>query len=366
MIKRFLFLGLMIIVLLLTVCQIRSNKDTPSTATNNRKAVEETAIEVKVVIVTMFEFGEDLGDAPGEFQFWRERQALNKRFAFPQSHHDLFMNEETGVLGMVTGMGTARSASAIMALGLDPRFDLTHAYWLVAGISGGDPEDVSVGSAVWAEYLVDGDFAHEIDAREIPNDWPNGYFPLFSKGPNDPNRPGTDSEVFRLNSSLSEWAFQTSKAVKLLDDEKIKAARSHYKNYPKAMLPPKVLKGDHLAGMTFWHGKLLNDWANQWVRYWTDGKGEFVTSAMEDTGTYQSLNYLTKAGKADINRYMVLRTVSNYTMPPNGISAAESLIKDGEDYSGMTAALESAYRVGSKVVDTLVEGWPEYRENIPK
>ena len=31
--------------------------------------------------------------------------------------------------------GTARTAATIMALGLDPRFDLTHAYFLVAGIS---------------------------------------------------------------------------------------------------------------------------------------------------------------------------------------------------------------------------------------
>ena len=28
-----------------------------------------------------------------------------------------------------------------MALGLDPRFDLSQAYWMVAGIAGIDPED---------------------------------------------------------------------------------------------------------------------------------------------------------------------------------------------------------------------------------
>ena len=79
-------------------------------------------IEVKVVVITMFEFGEDMGDSPGEFQHWRERQKLSSRFPFPQSHHDIYMNEQTGVLGIVTGMGTSRSASAVMALGLDPPF----------------------------------------------------------------------------------------------------------------------------------------------------------------------------------------------------------------------------------------------------
>ena len=322
-------------------------------------------IEVKVVVVTMFEMGEDTGDAAGEFQHWKEKYGLDKRFAFPQSHHDIFMNEKKGVLAIVTGMGTSRSASAIMALGLDPRFDFTHAYWLVAGISGGDPADTSTGSAVWAEYLVDGDYGHEIDAREIPKDWPTGYFPLFSKGPYDPNKPTTQSEIFHLNSGLSEWAFQLTKNIKIKDDPKAAKARLGYKKYPKAVLPPRVMKGDQLAAMTFWHGEIMNQWANRWVKYWSDGKGEFVTSAMEDTGSYQSLLYLTKAGKADVNRFMVLRTVSNYTVPPEGVTAAENLTQEGEDYSGMGVALEAAYQVGSTVVNEIVDHWSEYRNKVP-
>jgi len=80
---------------------------------------QPTPIEVKVVVVNMFEIGEDEGDKAGEFQLWKKGQKLTKKFPFPQSHHDLFFNEKTGVLGMVTGMGTARSATAIMALGFD-------------------------------------------------------------------------------------------------------------------------------------------------------------------------------------------------------------------------------------------------------
>jgi purine nucleoside permease len=103
-------------------------------------------IEVRMVVVTMFEIGADTGDTPGEFQLWYERQKLDKRFPFAH-HHDLFMNEHSRLLVMVTGEGTANSASSVMELGLDPRFDLTHAYWLVAGIAGVDPEDASIGSA---------------------------------------------------------------------------------------------------------------------------------------------------------------------------------------------------------------------------
>ena len=69
-------------------------------------AAQPAPITVKVVVVTMFEIGADTGDAPGEFQLWYERQHLTQRFPFAH-HHDLFMNEQTGVLAMVTGEGTA-------------------------------------------------------------------------------------------------------------------------------------------------------------------------------------------------------------------------------------------------------------------
>jgi purine nucleoside permease len=321
-------------------------------------------IEVKVVVVTMFEIGADSGDTAGEFQLWKQRQKLDTRLPFAH-HHDLYFNPATGVLGMVTGMGTANSATAVMELGMDPRFDLSHAYWLVAGIAGVDPADASIGSAAWAEYLVDGDLAHEIDAREIPADWPTGYFARGTKRPYDPNKPEPTGEMFRLNPALTEWAYQLTRKVDLGDSKGLQQTRAQFVGYPNAQKPPFVLKGDNLAGMTFWHGKLLNEWADRWVSYWTAGKGNFVTSAMEDTGSYQALTYLHPTGKVDKNRVMVLRTASNYTMPPPGMTAAEHLLKENEGYAGLEASVEAAYRVGSVVVDKIVRNWPTYRDHAP-
>jgi purine nucleoside permease len=327
-------------------------------------ASKPVPIEVKVVVVTMFEIGADSGDAAGEFQLWHERQKLDVRYPFAH-HHDLFFNPKTGVLGMVTGEGNINSASAVMELGMDPRFDLSHAYWLVAGIAGIDPRAASIGSAAWAEYLVDGDLAHEIDAREIPADWPDGYFPLDTQGPHDPERPKPRGEVFELNPALTEWAFELTRNVKLGDGEELKETRSHFVGYPNAQKPPFVLKGDTLSASTFWHGKLLNDWAARWVTYWTQGKGRFVTSAMEDTGTFQSLTYLSPTGKVDKDRVLVLRTASNYTMPPPGMTAAEHMAKENQGYAGLNASVEAAYTVGSVVVDELVGHWAKYRAHTP-
>jgi purine nucleoside permease len=109
----------------------------------------------------------------------------------------------------------------------------------------------------------------------------------------------------------------------------------------------------------------MNNWANQWVDYWTEGRGNFVSSAMEDTGTYLSLSWLTRIGRVDVNRLLVLRTASNYTMPPPGVSAADNLLAENKGYSGLGMAVESAYSVASKVVDALLNGWSRYESRLP-
>jgi purine nucleoside permease len=116
-------------------------------------AGESRPIEVKIVLVTMFEIGADTGDTAGEFQLWKERRSLDQVFPF-HAHHDLHFNAEDSILVIVTGAGTAKAAASIMALGMDSRFDLSNSYWLVAGIAGFDPADASVGSAAWDDNLV--------------------------------------------------------------------------------------------------------------------------------------------------------------------------------------------------------------------
>ena len=334
--------------------------------------------EIKVVVVTMFEIGADEGDKPGEFQLWKAGQKLDTCLPFAVSHHDICINTETDVMGIVTGMGTAKAATAIMALGLDPRFDLTRAYWLVAGIAGFDPADASIGSAAWATWLLDGDLAHQIDAREIPDTWSTGYFPLFTTDPllenqsiepTKLNRHGQSSngEVYQLNPQLTDWAYTLTKKVKLNDYPVMQALRDKYTGYPNAQKLPFVLKGEHVAASTFWHGNMLNEWANNWTHYWTAGQGNFVSSGMEDTGTYQSMIYLDNVNKVDKSRFMVVRTGSNYSMPPPGLTAIENLrLESGENgYAGMRSALETAYLVGSKVVDTIVANWSQYKTTMP-
>ena len=323
-------------------------------------------LSVKVVIVTMFEIGTDADDKLGELQIWLDNGEFSEVFPF-QGYRDLYYDPKADVLLMATGIGTARSAAATMAVGMDQRFDLSDAYWLVVGIAGIDPEDATVGSAVWAEYLLDGDLGHQIDAREIPEDWPFGYFPRFTSRPFDKNKPEPSGEVFRLNSELTEWAYQLTKDTDLPDDESAEHERLLYKFHPAARGTPKVMKGDSISALTFWHGALLNEWANRLMSYWTEGKGNMVTAAMEDTGTYLSLLWLDRIKRVKKDRLMVLRSGSNFTMQPPSRTAAENLVREANDrnYAGLEIALESGYRVGSKVVEEITENWDVYKRGIP-
>ena len=111
----------------------------------------------------------------------------------------------------------------------------------------------------------------------------------------------------------------------------------------------------------------MNQWARDWVKYQTDGKGTYAICGMEDTGTLQSLTWLAKAGKVDINRVLVLRTASNFDQQRPGMTAAESLAETKiSQYAAYLPSLDTAYRVGHVVVDTLVTNWPQTRDHIPQ
>lgn len=313
-------------------------------------------IPVKVVIVAMFEIGQDTGDQPGELQYWVERDHLDKVYPLPAGYHAARMNS-SGEMAILTGQGTAHAAATVMALGLDPRFDFSHAYWLIAGIAGGNPQRISLGSAAWARWVVDGDLGYEIDSREMPKDWTTGYIPLRKTKPFESPSAPLDGQVYKLNGELAQWACNLTRNNPLDDTESLKEIRTHFEG-SSAQRPPFVTLGDELSSSTYWHGRLMDAWASEWVSYFTTGKGQFTTTAMEDTGTLQSLKYLAEAGRADWQRILILRTVSNFDQQARGVSAAESLARQRiGTYSAYLPSLEAAYKIGHVVVNEILSNW---------
>ncbi len=319
---------------------------------------------IRAVVVTTFEVGADTGDIPGEFQYWVEREHLNEVVDFPGGVHPLRTNADHTILGMVSGTTLVNSTASMMALGLDPRFDLTHAYILINGIAGVDPQDASIGSAAWADYVV-GDVAREIDPRDAPAGWPYGLFPNGSTGPKPqklPEAPWLRSNLYTLNSKLAAWAFQQTRNLNLGDDPPVAKFREGFTGFPNAQRPPFVLIGDSFASDYYWHGAIMTQYANDWVDLYTGGKGNFVMTEMEDSGFMEALERLDKMHRVDQQRVMVLRTGSNYSMPRPGHTAVESVTAP---YIGSKLALNAAWLCGSTVLHQILDHWDVTSTQVP-
>jgi purine nucleoside permease len=326
---------------------------------------------IRAVIVTTFEIGKDTGDIPGEFQFWVEREHLSETLDFPggaggpnNTARPIRTNAEHTILGIVSGTTLVNATASIMALGLDPRFDLTHAYILINGIAGIDPQVASIGSAAWANFVVN-DVAREIDPREAPADWPYGIFPSGALRPAPdalPNTTWTRSNLYTLNPKLTAWAYAQTKDLNLGDDPIVATFRAGFTNYPNARRPPFVLLGDTFASDYYWHGRIMTQYARDWVRLYTAGKGVFATTEMEDAGFMNALERLTAMHRVDTDRVLVLRTASNYSEERPGHTAVESVTAP---YIGSRLALESAYLCGSTVLHKLLADWPTTYAHIP-
>jgi purine nucleoside permease len=315
---------------------------------------------VKVVIVTTFEIGADTGDRPGEFQPWVEHEHLDQVLDFPGGMHPLRTNASHDVLGVVTGMTLVNASASLMALGLDPRFDLSHAYWIVNGIAGVDPQDASIGSAAWARYTVN-DVSRLIDSHETPAKWPYGFFAEGAREPNVLPAVAHVTNCYPLNAALTEWAYGFTRELKLPDTPAMARIRERWVGYPNAQKPPFVLIGDSFASDYYWHGKILNDFANDWVKLWTGGHGHFVMTDMEDSAMMEALRRLDSMHRVDLDRVMILRAASNYSMPPPG----EDVLESATGSHGDPAVFNAAWAAGSPVLHELTAHWPRYAEKPP-
>jgi purine nucleoside permease len=335
-------------------------------------------IAPRVLVIATYETGGDRGDTPGELQYWVERQHLDQSISIRGLEHPLLTNGR-GLYAMISGT-TSRCALQLMALTMDPRIDLTHTYLLLSGIGGANPEQATVGSAVWIRQVVDGDPAFEIDSRETPAAWPYGTIALGATEPgkvpanveaapaagvSDNGSGGVGKVVFTLNPELVDWAYQLTKSVRLADSPALATSRARYTHDPIAQRPPVVMEGDSLGADHFWHGAILNHWAADWVRLYTRGAGSFVIADCEDQGILLAVEKLDQLGRVDRQRLLILRTASNFTVPPPGMAPEKSLFDDLANSPGYLPSLEANYQVGSLVAAALLTHWDQYRDQVP-
>jgi purine nucleoside permease len=326
-------------------------------AGNAAPAPGATPQAVKVLIINMFR----LEAAP-----WIKAMGDAREIAVPglSSEYPFVRCNAAALCQVTTGMGHANAAASIMALLYSGLFDLHQTYFVVAGIAGIDPIRGTIGSAAWARYVVDTGIAQEIDAREMPRGWPDGYFGVYTDGPADKPKLEYHSEVFRLDEALLQRALALSQAVVLEDSEDLRDYRRHYPA-AAARAPPKVIQCDTASGDTWWSGNYLGEHARRWTGLLTDGQGIYCSTQQEDNATLNALTRGAQSGLLDLRRVAVLRTGSDFDRPYPHQSAFESTHAQRALKGAFRTSADNLVLAGMPLVQAIVTHWDQWQDGVP-
>jgi purine nucleoside permease len=311
---------------------------------------ENEKIEVKVFIGTMFEIGENTGDRAGEFQHWYERYWQNggKSIVSPGAPNPVFYNDD-GVCGAVLGMGKVRSSSAMQAILLDPRFDFSNAYFILAGVAGTPPSRGTIGEVFWSTWLVDYDLGH----RWAPEEGKPGE-PTFI-----PRKGYEDVRLFHINPQLVAWAMKITQDTPLKDSE---SAQNYRKRYPQeaALKAPSVSLGTHVAGDCFFHGPGMSEQAQYMAKLY--GADDYVITEMESTAIAHVIQKM-----VGLDRVIGLRGAVNFDQGnPNETTLEHLDPAPGQTAGGFAETVENITLAGSRFADYLTKNWTEWEKGIPE
>ena len=314
-------------------------------------------LEVKVLIVNMFQ----LEAAP-----WIEALHTDRQVAVPGLSDDYpwVRCNADAVCQMTTGMGHASAAASMMAVLYSGEFDFRQTYFVIAGIAGIDPARGTIGTAAWARFAVDVGIAHEIDARELPDGWKEGYFGVMTDSPDALPKLDYRSEVFKLDESLLQRAYGLSKSAVLEDSDDVRAYRNHYPAAP-ANRPPKVTICDTATSDTWWVGERLSDHARHWTKLLTKGAGEYCTTQQEDNATLTALIRASHSNLMDMQRVALLRSGSDFDRPYPEQKALEGLRSQLQIKGTIRISTHNLVVAGMPLVDDIVHHWDQWKNGVP-
>ncbi|ELY98828.1 phosphorylase family protein, partial [Natrialba asiatica] len=247
------------------------------------------------------------------------------------------------------------AATTVTALLAAPALELDSAYVVSAGIAGGPPERVALGSVVIADSVVDWDRKHRWDRTQTgASDGGDAHGDVGAAVDTDP-AAGLDllayrprDYVHRLDTELVDAALEAAADATLDSDPAARAYQDEYEFSDAPIAGPTVERGTTVCGDEFWHGpRYAREVAWLCEAY---GVAPYLTTQMEDAATATALD---RFGLLD--RYLSVRAVANYDRPAPGETVEESF--DGNAAS-LDLARENAARVGRTVVTELVASDP--------
>ena len=202
----------------------------------------------------------------------------------------------------------------------------------------------------------------ELDARDIPSDWPTGYLGVDTRHPNEKPALNYQTEIFKLNPALQTHAYELTKNVKLTESKASAAWRLKYP-YAPANKPPVVTRCDSVTGNTWFSGTKLSERAEVWTKIVSDGQATYCMTQQEDNATYEGLLRASREGLLDVGRIAVIRAGSDFDRPAPGDSEVDNLL-DYQKQDAFGPALTNLRLVGSVLVNNILQHWPKWQKGI--
>ena len=243
----------------------------------SQAAINSKPIHVKVFIAAMFEIGENSGDKSGEFQYWYQRYFKNSQPIDVKGALNPVYCNKNGVCGGVLGMGKVASSASMQAILLNQQFDFSSSFYILSGVGGTPPSKGTIGDVSWGSWLIDYDLGH----RWSPEEGEVGA-PTFM-----PRKGYENIRRYQLNPLLVDWSMALSTDTKLKDSPSAQAYRTRYPQIAARRLP-KVLKGTHMTGDTFFHGPGLSKQAQYITELY--GADDYITTEMEAAAITQVIS----------------------------------------------------------------------------
>ena len=313
----------------------------------------EEPIEIKVLILPKFENGEMSGDFPGEAQYYYEGYCMDgDEYSIVGGFEDNKLYVKDGVALYVTGMGKVNTALSLNAILMDDRFDFSNAYVISTGCAGSAYEYGVMGDVFIITAAIDYDLGHHADPRELSSDVETTWY----------HDAGYDSSSCKiLNQDLMDRVYELVKDVEVQTTEKTRAyMAAAFDDAEWATRDPQVLRGTTVSGDNYWKG--YYDHANAVLMTETYGCPDpYALTEMEDVALAVVLDRL-----GMLDRYIIIRDSVNMDVFMNGATpeslwdpnfddsiASEESVESADIFA---TAMENNFKVGSVVIDAILEG----------
>lgn len=319
-------------------------------------------IAPKVFAITLFEFEEIGWVINYDFVYNFTLPGLSPLYPQVQCIADFELCHIT------LGEGEINAASSTMALLLNPMFDFTDTFWIINGIGGGNPKEISFGSVAFAKYAVQVGLQYDVDSRELVNtpyaNWTTGYWGFDTDSPLDYPESVYGSEVFELNENLRDKALKVAKKLEATLDPGDNLSVTIRNQYPSPGNSKPVIKAcDVVTSDPFFIGKTLDKYFFDYTKLITNGTATYCVTVQEDNAILEAFVRIAKANLVRFDRILLLRGVSDYSEPPVGIDPVTWF--NTVTNTGAEASLINLFHVANAVAEDILSDYDTYISLTP-